>query len=411
MRTFELSTRITAVGRSEGRSATSAAAYRACCSIHCERENRTHDYHRKRGLEASLIVTSDGAPAWASNRSKLWNAAETRERNGKRGPNAGKFKADAKVAREFMFAFPAELSQAGRLAVATKIARHLVDTHGIVADFSIHQPGKDGDERNFHCHMLTTTRRMTAAGLADKTREWDALKSGSALSKAFRAFLAMTMNAALAEEGQEGTVYVEHRSFKARGGSQRPQRHLGPKKTNAIRREQRQERQTLKSEQTSQQQARHSAERAALTARQASALERKLADLAERERHGIAAIERDGRSNVATPRISGLRRLFPGGERQEQAAAHGEQRQAIDTKIATLKQALQAEHAGYIASHAKERQALAERQSTEDRQLGAAALHRVAHDRTREQLERRPQALEQEHDRVLERGHEPRAGP
>ena len=249
MRTFELSTRITAIGRSEGRSATSAAAYRACCAIHCEREGRTHDYHRKRGLEVSLIVTPDITPAWASNRSKLWNAAELRERNGKRGPNAGKFKVDAKVAREFMFAFPAELSQAGRLSVATTIARHLVDNHGIVADFSIHQPGKDGDERNFHCHMLTTTRRMTADGLADKAREWDALKSGAALSKAFRAFLATTMNDTLAEEGQGGAVHVEHRSFKARGGSQRPQKHLGPKRTNALRREQRQERQTLKTDQ------------------------------------------------------------------------------------------------------------------------------------------------------------------
>lgn len=310
MRTFELSTRITAIGRSEGRSATSAAAYRACCTIYCDREGRTHDYHRKRGLEVSVIVVPDGAPAWATNRSKLWNAAELRERNGTRGPNAGQFKANAKVAREFMFAFPAELSKAGRLAVATYVARHLAATHGIVADFAIHQPGKDGDERNFHCHMLTTTRRMMAYGLSEKAREWDALKSGAALSKAFRALLAMVMNAALAAEGQGGAVHVEHRSFKDRGGSQRPQKHLGSNRTNTIRREQRQERQALKAEQTRDQQARQSAERATLVARQATAFERKLADLAERERSGIAAIEAVNRVPVTRPQAIGLRRLF-----------------------------------------------------------------------------------------------------
>ena len=407
MRTFELSTRITAIGRSEGRSATSAAAYRACCAIHCEREGRTHDYHRKRGLEASRIIAPVAAPAWAANRSKLWNAAELRERNGKRGPKAGQFKADAKVAREFMFAFPAELSQAGRLAVAMAIAQHLVDTHGVVADFSIHQPGKDGDERNFHCHMLTTTRRVTVEGLTEKAREWDALKSGAALSKAFRAFLAETMNAALAEEGQGGAVHVEHRSFKARGSAQRPQKHLGPNRTNAIRREQRQARQTVKTNQTREQHARHSAERATLGARQASALERKLADLAEREQRGIAQIETAARANPTQQQASALRRLFSVASRSEGASAAD--RQSGAEQIATLKQTLAAERAAYVAGHANERQALDERQAAENRQLTAAATHRVAHDRLQEQQARRAQQPERENDWAQDRGRSPQA--
>jgi hypothetical protein len=237
MRTFELSTRITAVSRKDGRSATAAAAYRACCVIECEREGRTHDYTRKQGLEASAIVLPEGAPQWATDRARLWNAAEMRERNGARGKNAGAFKSDAKTAREFMFSFPAELSAAGRLNVAEAVARHLADTHGLAADFAIHRPGREGDQRNYHCHMLTTTRRMTAQGLTEKAREWDALKSGSILSKNFRAFVADTMNAALAEEGKGQLVHVEHRSFKARGSSQVPTRHQGVDRTNAKRQE------------------------------------------------------------------------------------------------------------------------------------------------------------------------------
>lgn len=116
------------------------------------------------------------APAWASDRAKLWNAAELVERNGKRGKNAGQFKADAVTAREFLFSFPVELSATGRLTVAHTLARHLADTHGIAADFAIHHPGAEGVERNYHCHLLTTTRRLTAEGLTKKAREWSGLK-------------------------------------------------------------------------------------------------------------------------------------------------------------------------------------------------------------------------------------------
>src|SRR5689334_20237925 len=113
VRVFELSTRINAVQRSQGDSATAKAAYRACCVIECEREGRTHDYSRKQGLEASEIVLPKGAPAW--DRSKLWNGAELAERNGKRGKNAGAFRANAQTARDLMFSYPVELSKEGRL--------------------------------------------------------------------------------------------------------------------------------------------------------------------------------------------------------------------------------------------------------------------------------------------------------
>jgi hypothetical protein len=121
-RIFELSTRVKAISRGKGkegkrqpRSVTAAAAYLACCVIDCEREGTTHDYTRKRGLEVARIVLPEGAPSWAADRAKLWNGAELRERNGKRGKNAGAFKIDAQTAREFMYSFPAELSAAGRL--------------------------------------------------------------------------------------------------------------------------------------------------------------------------------------------------------------------------------------------------------------------------------------------------------
>ena len=195
MRVFELSTHVKSISRGTGGSAIAAAAYRACCAIESEIDGQMHDYTRKQGREASAIVLPANAPAWAADRARLWNEAEARERNGKRGKNAGQLKQNASLAREFMFSFPAELSEAGRFKVAEIVARHLADTHGIAADFSIHRPGREGDERNYHCHMLTTTRRMTAKGLGAKAREWDDLKKRSQLAKQFRAFVAETMNA------------------------------------------------------------------------------------------------------------------------------------------------------------------------------------------------------------------------
>src|SRR5271165_5874205 len=99
VRIFELSTHVQSISRGDDRSATAAAAYRACCVIECQREGKTHDYTRKGGHEAGEIALPDAAAAWGRDRAKLWNGAELVERNGKRGANAGKFKADAKSAR------------------------------------------------------------------------------------------------------------------------------------------------------------------------------------------------------------------------------------------------------------------------------------------------------------------------
>ena len=291
VRIFELSTHVKSISRGAGGSATAAAAYRACCSIESELDGKTHDYTRKSGLEAGAIILPKGAPSWAADRAKLWNGVELRERNGARGKNAGQLKRNAALAREFMFSFPVELSQAGRFRVAETIARHLADTHGIAADFAIHKPGREGDQRNFHCHMLTTTRRMTAHGLGAKAREWDDIKQRSVLAKNFRAFVATTLNEALAGEGKAAAVHVEHRSFKERGaGGQKATRHQGVARTNAERAKKRTTRAAWERAVRKDQHERHAKERAALKTRQDFALAAKVGDLAERERRGIAAI-------------------------------------------------------------------------------------------------------------------------
>src|SRR3546814_6086480 len=67
------------IGRSAGRSATAAAAYRAGVEITDERTGLVHDYTRKQGVEHSELMLPTDAPEWAADRERLWNAAELAE--------------------------------------------------------------------------------------------------------------------------------------------------------------------------------------------------------------------------------------------------------------------------------------------------------------------------------------------
>lgn len=44
---------------------------------------------------------------------------------------------------------------------------------GMVADIAQHAPGREGDERNQHAHILLTTREVDADGFTTKNRYWN----------------------------------------------------------------------------------------------------------------------------------------------------------------------------------------------------------------------------------------------
>ncbi|MGV1816885.1 Ti-type conjugative transfer relaxase TraA, partial [Rhizobium rhizogenes] len=147
------------IARSGGRSAVASAAYRAAVKLTNERDGLTHDFTRKRGVEHSEIVLPDGAQAdWALDRSALWNAVEHAEK-----------RSDARVAREFELALPHELSSDERLSLTRDFARELANRYGAAVDFAIHHPQGESDIRNFHAHVLMTTRTVGPDGLGEKT--------------------------------------------------------------------------------------------------------------------------------------------------------------------------------------------------------------------------------------------------
>ena len=203
------------ISRSTGRSATAAAAYRAAERIEDLRTGEIHDYSRKAGVESADLVLPDGAPAWATNRSKLWNAAELAEK-----------RKDACVAREYEVALPSELTPSERRKLALDFAKDMANREGCAVDVAIHAPGKDGDNRNHHAHMLRTTRKVEADGLGAKLDTEKAGRNRKDDLEKVRERWAELSNQALQRAGH--SVRIDHRNLQAQGIEREPTIHLGP---------------------------------------------------------------------------------------------------------------------------------------------------------------------------------------
>ena len=119
---------VKSVSRSTGRSAVAAVAYRAGVCLENERDGLVHDYTRRGGVEDAFIVVPEGAE-WAQDRSALWNAAEAAEK-----------RKDAKVAREYELALPAELDAGQRRDLVRAFAEDIRDRYGVAVDAAIHAP-------------------------------------------------------------------------------------------------------------------------------------------------------------------------------------------------------------------------------------------------------------------------------
>jgi ATP-dependent exoDNAse (exonuclease V) alpha subunit len=148
----------------------------------------------------------------------VWNAAEAAER-----------RKDACVAREFEVALPDELSPDERRRLAVDFAKEMANAEGCAVDVAIHAPGKEGDSRNHHAHILRTTRKMGADGLTEKLDTEKAGRNRAADLEAVRVRWAVLTNERLRENGIEARV--DHRSLKDQGIERVPTSHLGPSVT------------------------------------------------------------------------------------------------------------------------------------------------------------------------------------
>ena len=200
MASYHLS--VKTIKRSAGRSVVAAAAYRVGERIECQREGRIHDYTRKQGIEETFIVAPKSAPAWAQDRSKLWNEAE-----------ASETRRNSVTGREWELALPSEISDEDRSQITRQFAEELVSRYGVAVDVAIHAPHREGDQRNHHAHVLTSTRKLEADGFTAKTRVLDSAKTGGVEIEQMRGVWAELQNRALERVGEHERV--DHRSLEA----------------------------------------------------------------------------------------------------------------------------------------------------------------------------------------------------
>ena len=94
------------------------------------------------------------------NREQLWNAAELAEK-----------RKNSVVAREVEIALPVDVSDTTKVSLARDFSKYLSSRYKCAIDLAVHAPDADGDQRNYHAHILMTTREIGASGLGAKWRQ------------------------------------------------------------------------------------------------------------------------------------------------------------------------------------------------------------------------------------------------
>jgi Ti-type conjugative transfer relaxase TraA len=209
MAIFHFSAKV--IGRSSGRSAVAAAAYRAGERLHDERIDRIHDFTNKAGVLHSEVMLPKGAPEAFADRATLWNAVETAEK-----------RKDAQLAREVEFALPRELSKKDNIKLAREFVKAEFVEKGMIADLNVHWDiGEDGKAKP-HAHVMLTMREVTKDGFGAKVRDWNK----TSLIEQWRERWADHVNRALAERDID--AQIDHRSLEAQGIALEPQDKIGP---------------------------------------------------------------------------------------------------------------------------------------------------------------------------------------
>ena len=231
------------IGRSSGRSAVGAAAYRSAEKLRSHaagsaayragdelREGEgviVHDYRRKGGVRHSEIMlpqteilladkVGDGAemrrrkinhaPPEFKDRETLWNAVEASEK-----------RKDAQLAREIIVGLQREFELQEQIAVLREYIKDNFVDKGMCADFNIHDK-KDG---NPHAHIMLTTRHVTPDGFGLKNTSWN----DKALFLGWRESWADVNNRMFERKGL--AERIDHRSYEDQGIDREPMIHLG----------------------------------------------------------------------------------------------------------------------------------------------------------------------------------------
>lgn len=207
---------VKAISRGEGRSAVAAAAYRAGEKLQDDKYGKEQDYTKKSGVEFTNIYAPENTNPDLLNRQKLWNTVEKVER-----------RKDALLAREFEIAFPSELNAEQRQALLSDLCQELVKKHGVIVDAAIHAPHIEGgsDDRNYHAHIMFTTRSIKTGDFESKKYRDFSRDDGTETVKAWRETFADLVNVQLEAIGSKERV--SHLSYEELGNGLEATQHEG----------------------------------------------------------------------------------------------------------------------------------------------------------------------------------------
>lgn len=218
---------IQAINRKE-RSMIAVSAYINAKSYADDRTGMTFDYSKKKGFLYSYAYAIDENNKRVKlDNQELWNKAEHAEK-----------RKDARVGREYIIAIPHELMQKGKrkqgLECVMEYCDKIAKRYGVAIEFAIHD--QDDNNKNFHAHILTTTRKASFENgelvlteksdleLSDKKLRQLGKKTGKEQITSLRKLNADVSNKHLAKNGFDERV--DHRTLKAQGIDRLPQIHL-----------------------------------------------------------------------------------------------------------------------------------------------------------------------------------------
>ncbi|MBX4771488.1 MobQ family relaxase [Klebsiella oxytoca] len=184
------------ISRGEGKSSVASAAYRHRKVF---TDNRTGDIHGRKTAHkkdlyfARIFAPENTPPALIVDSETLWNAVEASEK-----------RKDARLAKEFKIALPAELTPEQSIELTTAFVLEHFTKKGIIADVVIH----DINSHNPHIHIMGTTREVLATRFGKKIREWDNPETLDGWRKGWQDFCNELL------EKYEHEARVDHRSIR-----------------------------------------------------------------------------------------------------------------------------------------------------------------------------------------------------
>ena len=214
------------IKRSAGRSAVECAAYRAGEKLYSEYYGLISDYTHKGGVVHTEIMLPPHAPREYADRQTLWNAVEEAEHN-----------KNAQLAYSFDIALQNEFTMEENIELARKFLLDNFISRGMIADFAVHQPDKDGGIANPHFHVMCPIRPLNPDGTwgAKQRRVYrengklDAVSTTDWVKpetlEAWREAWTTLCNAKFEEKSLP--CRIDHRSYKRQGIEQIPTVHEG----------------------------------------------------------------------------------------------------------------------------------------------------------------------------------------